>query len=186
MTNTYSAYVEIVFDNSDGRVPTGKSETILRRTIGAKKDDYTLDRKSTNKGEVMSLLESAGFSKSNPFFIVPQGRVTALTNQKDPERLELLKEIAGTRVYEDKRAESVRIMEETDQKRAKIDEALAGIDERLAELEEEKEELKQYREADRSRRCLAYAINQHDLEEATAALDAVREVSQIIISKLIS
>lgn len=174
-TATFSAYVEIVFDNADGRIPTGKAETILRRTIGSKKDDYALDRKSTSKGEVMALLESAGFSRSNPFFIVPQGRVTALTNQKDPERLELLKEIAGTRLYEDKRSESVRIMEETDQKRAKIDELLVYIDERLEELEEEKEELRQYRDADKTRRCLAYSINQHDLEQAKAALDAVRD-----------
>lgn len=43
--------------------------------MGAKKDEYSLDRKSTGKGEVMSLLESAGFNKSNPYYIVPQGRV---------------------------------------------------------------------------------------------------------------
>lgn len=173
-TATFSAYVEIVFDNSDNRFPTGKKETILRRTIGAKKDDYSLDRKSTSKAEVMSLLDTAGFSKSNPFFIVPQGRVTALTNQKDPERLELLKDIAGTKVYEDRRMESVRIMEETDAKREKIDELLEYIDERLRELEEEKAELKEYQIAERERRVVEYAIHQKDLEEAKDALAEVR------------
>lgn len=33
----------------------------------------------------------------------------------DKERLNLLKEVAGTKVYEQKRAESTRIMEETGQ-----------------------------------------------------------------------
>lgn len=61
----------------------------------------------------MSLLESAGFSRSNPYYIVPQGRITHLTNVSDKERLNLLKEVAGTKVYEQKRAESSRIMEET-------------------------------------------------------------------------
>jgi structural maintenance of chromosome 3 (chondroitin sulfate proteoglycan 6) len=61
----------------------------------------------------MSLLESAGFSRSNPYYIVPQGRVTMLTNAKESERLQLLKEVAGTRVYEEKREESMKIMEET-------------------------------------------------------------------------
>ena len=74
-TATFSAYVELVFDNTDNRFPTGKESVILRRTIGAKKDEYSLDRKSTGKGEVLSLLESAGFSRSNPYYIVPQGRV---------------------------------------------------------------------------------------------------------------
>ena len=54
---------------------TDKPTLLLRRTIGLKKDEYQLDRKSTSKGEVMSLLESAGFSRSNPYYIVPQGRV---------------------------------------------------------------------------------------------------------------
>jgi len=67
-----------------------------------------------------------------------------LTNQKDAERLDLLKEVAGTKVYEDRRAESVKIIEETDAKRSKIDELLEFIDERLKELEEEKKELKEY------------------------------------------
>ena len=42
VTTTLSAYVEIVFDNSDNRFPTGKDEVILRRTIGLKKDEYSL------------------------------------------------------------------------------------------------------------------------------------------------
>ena len=67
--------VEIVFDNSDNRFPTGHEEVILRRTIGMKKDEYSLDKKSASKADVMNLLESAGFSKSNPYYIVPQGRV---------------------------------------------------------------------------------------------------------------
>ncbi|KAG8980817.1 Structural maintenance of chromosomes protein 3, partial [Tulasnella sp. 427] len=66
VATTLSAYVEIVFDNSDSRFPTGKDEVVLRRTIGLKKDEYSLDKKSVQKADVMNLLESAGFSKSNP------------------------------------------------------------------------------------------------------------------------
>jgi structural maintenance of chromosome 3 (chondroitin sulfate proteoglycan 6) len=78
VTSTMSAYVEIVFDNSDHRFPTGKEEVVIRRTIGLKKDEYSLDKKSSSKADVMNLLESAGFSKSNPYYIVPQGRVSSL------------------------------------------------------------------------------------------------------------
>ena len=51
-----------------------------------------------------------------------------------------MKEVAGTKVYEQRRTESLRIMAETDAKRGKIDDLLEYIDTRLAELEEEKEE----------------------------------------------
>ena len=70
-------------------------------------------------------------------------QITALTNAKDHERLALLKEVAGTKVYEQRRTESLRIMEDTSSKRLKINELLDYIDGRLTELEEEKEELKE-------------------------------------------
>ena len=168
-----SAYVEIIFDNSDERFPTGKPELILRRTIGLKKDEYTLDRKNATKADVMNLLESAGFSRSNPYYIVPQGRVTTITNMKDSERLALLKEVAGTQVYEARRTESLKIMNETNNKRAKIDELLDYINERLTELEEEKNELKDYQEKDRERRCLEYTIYSREQTEIAAALENI-------------
>ncbi|KMK61625.1 chromosome segregation protein SudA [Aspergillus fumigatus Z5] len=173
-----SAYVEIIFDNSDDRFPTGKPEVVLRRTIGLKKDEYTLDRKNATKSDVMNLLESAGFSRSNPYYIVPQGRVTALTNMKDSERLNLLKEVAGTQVYEARRAESLKIMHETNNKKAKIDELLDFINERLAELEEEKDELRNFQEKDKERRCLEYTIYSREQQEISGILDNLEEQRQ--------
>ena len=87
VTTTLSAFVEIIFDNSDGRFPTGKDEVVLRRTIGLKKDEYSLDKKSVQKADVMNLLESAGFSKSNPYYIVPQGRVGGFANVRPKPNL---------------------------------------------------------------------------------------------------
>ncbi|KAG8952494.1 Structural maintenance of chromosomes protein 3 [Tulasnella sp. 424] len=175
VATTLSAYVEIVFDNSDGRFPTGKDEVVLRRTIGLKKDEYSLDKKSVQKADVMNLLESAGFSKSNPYYIVPQGRITSLTNAKDHERLVLLKEVAGTKVYEQRRAESLRVMDETKAKQAKIGEVLEYIQERLEELETEKEELKEFQEKDKERRCLEYSLYQAELTEITQALEEIED-----------
>ncbi|KAK3045166.1 hypothetical protein LTS18_014419, partial [Coniosporium uncinatum] len=160
-----SAYVEIIFDNSDERFPTGKPELVLRRTIGVKKDEYSLDRKNATKSDVMNLLESAGFSRSNPYYIVPQGRVTTLTNMRDPERLSLLKEVAGTQVYEARRQESLKIMQDTDNKRGKIDSLMGYIGERLGELESEMEDLRQYQDKDRERKCLEYAIYNREQQE---------------------
>ncbi|KAJ3265439.1 Structural maintenance of chromosomes protein 3 [Chytriomyces hyalinus] len=172
---TISAYVEISFDNSDARFPTGKDEVVLRRTIGLKKDEYSLDRKTVTKTDVMNLLESAGFSRSNPYYIVPQGRIMALTNAKDSERLQVLKEVAGTRVYENRRQESLKIMEETESKRLKISELLEYIEQRLSELEEEKAELKEFQELDREKRCLEYAVFHREQVEVDSTLDALED-----------
>jgi structural maintenance of chromosome 3 (chondroitin sulfate proteoglycan 6) len=91
-------------------------------------------------------------------------KITSLTNAKDSDRLNLLKEVAGTKVYEQRRQESLKIMDETDSKSTKIDELLQYIEERLAELETEKEELREYQEKDKERRCLDYALKDADLQ----------------------
>ena len=172
---TLSAYVEIVFANPDGRFPTGKSQVTLRRTIGLKKDEYSLDNKSVSKGDVVNLLESAGFSRSNPYYIVPQGRIASLTNAKDSERLQLLKEVAGTRVYEQKRTESLKIMQDTNNKRDKVIETLNNLQQRLSELDHEKEELRQFQDKDRERRCIEYSLYQQELDSVTSAIDKLRK-----------
>lgn len=76
--NVLYVVVEIVFTNQPARFPTPNPTVTIRRTIGLKKDEYTLDKKSVSKADIMSLLESAGFSRANPYYIVPQGRVSLL------------------------------------------------------------------------------------------------------------
>ncbi|CAO2840950.1 unnamed protein product [Amaranthus hypochondriacus] len=170
-----SAFVEIVFDNSDNRIPVDKEEVRLRRTIGLKKDEYFLDGKHITKTEVMNLLESAGFSRSNPYYVVQQGKIASLTLMKDSERLDLLKEIGGTRVYEERRRESLKIMQETGNKRKQIIEVVKYLDERLKELDEEKEDLRKYQQLDKQRKSLEYTIYEKELQDARQKLAKVEE-----------
>ncbi|XP_065851930.1 structural maintenance of chromosomes protein 3 [Euphorbia lathyris] len=171
----FSAFVEIVFDNSDNRIPVDKEEVHLRRTISLKKDEYFLDGKHITKTEVMNLLESAGFSRSNPYYVVQQGKIASLTLMKDSERLDLLKEIGGTRVYEERRRESLKIMQDTGNKRKQIIQVVQYLDERLKELDEEKEELRKYQQLDRQRKSLEYTIYDKELHDAQQKLGEVEE-----------
>uniref|UniRef100_A0A1J3DSC0 Structural maintenance of chromosomes protein n=1 Tax=Noccaea caerulescens TaxID=107243 RepID=A0A1J3DSC0_NOCCA len=168
-----SAFVEIVFDNSDNRIPVDKEEIRLRRTIGLKKDEYFLDAKHITKNEVMNLLESAGFSRSNPYYVVQQGKIASLTLMKDRERLDLLKEIGGTRVYEERRRESLKIMQDTGNKRKQIIQVVQYLDERLRELDEEKEELRKYQQLDKQRKSLEYTIYDKELHDTREKLEQV-------------
>ncbi|POO01413.1 Structural maintenance of chromosomes protein [Trema orientale] len=175
-----TAFVEILFDNSDNRIPVDKEEVHLRRTINQKKDEYFLDGKHITKTEVMNLLESAGFSRSNPYYVVQQGKIASLTLMKDSERLDLLKEIGGTRVYEERRRESLKIMQETGKsllsnKRKQIIQVVQYLDERLKELDEEKEELRKYQQLDKQRKSLEYTIYDKELHDARQKLAEVEE-----------
>ena len=151
-------------------------EVVLRRTVGHKKDEFFLQRKRASKNEIMSLLEGAGFSKSNPYYIVQQGKVSALCTMTDAERLNLLKEVAGTTVYDEKKAESLAKMEENKSSIFKIHEILNYIEERLDELRGEKEELTQYQELDRERRAMEYTLYDKELRRARQTLDEIEHL----------
>lgn len=147
-------------------------------TSSHKKDEFFLNRKRIQKSEVISLLESAGFSKSNPYYIVQQGKVANLCTMKDADRLQLLKEVAGTNVYEDRRSESMKILQETALKQEKVQEVLTYIEERLSELEQEKAELTEYESLDKQRKAIEYNIyhkEQASAQDGLHQLDALRE-----------
>ncbi|XP_052773319.1 structural maintenance of chromosomes protein 3-like [Mya arenaria] len=170
-----SAFVEVIFDNSDNRIPIDKDEVVLRRVIGSKKDQYFLDKKMVTKGDVMNLLESAGFSRSNPYYIVKQGKINQMATAPDSQRLKLLREVAGTKVYDERKEESKDILRETEGKREKINDLLKYIEERLMTLENEKEELKEYQKWDKMRRSLEYTIHDHELRDTKKKLDELQD-----------
>ncbi|XP_050395923.1 structural maintenance of chromosomes protein 3 [Patella vulgata] len=170
-----SAFVEIIFDNSDNRIPIDKDEVVLRRVIGSKKDQYFLDKKMVTKTDVMNLLESAGFSRSNPYYIVKQGKINQMATAPDSQRLKLLREVAGTKVYDERKEESKSILVETEGKREKINDLLKYIEERLDTLEGEKEELKEYQKWDRMRRSLDYTIHDNELRDTRRKLEELQE-----------
>lgn len=151
----------------------------LQRTIGAKKDEFRLNRKHISKNDVVNLLESAGFSRSNPYYIVRQGKVDRICKMSNRERLELLMEVAGTKVYDDRRRQSMAIMESSQARRDQIDEILETVTDRLAELEQQKAELQQYQELDKTYRALRYWIfnaeHEHTREELTRIHASIEE-----------
>lgn len=95
---------------------------------------------------------------------------------KNPERLELLKEIAGTRTYDERKKESLKIMTDTDKRRSQIEEVISYIEKRLAELEEEKIELKDFQEFDAERRSLEYSIYDQEMKTAESGLQRIESI----------
>lgn len=52
-----------------------EKEISLRREIGPQTDRYFINKKKESRNEIVNLLEQAGFSSDNPYYIVKQGKV---------------------------------------------------------------------------------------------------------------
>eukprot|EP00439_Symbiodinium_sp_Y106_P049675 s1600_g6.t1 len=170
-----TAYVEVVLDNSDRRIPLETDSVSIRRLIGVKKDDWLLDGKHATKAEIFGLLEGAGFAKTSPYYIVQQGKVSELTMMTDAQRLGLLKSISGAGIWDERRAESVKIMEDTSTRKMRNEGLIADIEQKLRTLEDEQRELRECERLEARRRTLEYALADREWRSAQQRIDVLEE-----------
>lgn len=151
-----------------------KNSYITLPLVRVQKSRSLTQRISHRKQEIASLLESGGFSRSNPYYIVQQGKINALTLMKDADRLEIIKEVAGTRVYEEKKKEANKIIQDADVRKQKVHEILDYVDERLSELDKERAELSRFQKLDKKRRAIEFCIYEKQRQAAFAKIAQVR------------
>lgn len=167
-----SASVELVFHDpehrmilSSGIVPRPNDEVFIRRTVGLKKDDYQVNDRNVTKSDIVRMLETAGFSMSSPYNIVPQGKIVALTNAKDKTRLQLLEDVVGAKSFEDKLNASLKNMKETEFKRKQIVKELKELNDKLKEMEIEKNELEKYNDLESKRKVFLFTLYDRELTD---------------------
>ncbi|KAK8822103.1 hypothetical protein WA538_000196 [Blastocystis sp. DL] len=189
-----TARVDIVFDNTDERFPIESDEVTIRRTIGGNVDSFYVNNRLYSKSEMESFLETAGFSRDNPYYMVEQGSVKQLCELSDEGRLRLLKEVAGTRVYEERRRESESILEDTKLKVAQVRDLIDEMNHSLQvelgqrvhtqELETEKEALEEYEQYDRERRICVYFLASTDIREKEEEINRCNVNRKTLADKL--
>lgn len=54
-----------------------------------------MNGKKITKAELTKILEAGGFSKTNPYYVVRQGKIMELALMTDEGRLKLLKDFSG-------------------------------------------------------------------------------------------
>uniref|UniRef100_A0A1I8B5N8 SMC hinge domain-containing protein n=1 Tax=Meloidogyne hapla TaxID=6305 RepID=A0A1I8B5N8_MELHA len=155
----------------DHRIPTDSEEVRIVRQLTMKSDQYYIDGKLVTRNEIVNMMESAGFSRSNPYYIVKQGKITELATASDAYRLKLIKEVAGTRVFDEKKEESTKILSDTQGKIEKSVTLLGYINDRLQKLEAEKLDLKEYQKWDKMKRSIEYTIFDMEINEAKVKLE---------------
>jgi len=176
-----SASVEIVFHDPEGKIPLSSfnitpkpnNEIHIRRTIGLKKDDHQVNDRNVSSTEIFRILESAGFSINNPYNIVPQGKIIALTNAKDNERLKLLEDVVGAKSFEIKLKASLKKMNETDLKMKEINKEMIELKSKLSEMNTEKNELEKYNDLERNRKVLQFTLYDRELNNILDQLEKI-------------
>merc|ERR1719287_420681 len=93
--------------------------TVTRQIVIGGKNRYMINGHNVQQQQVQNLFHSVGLNVNNPHFLIMQGRITKVINMKPPEILGMIEEAAGTRMYESKKEQSIKLMVK---KQAKVDE----------------------------------------------------------------
>ncbi|TEB19545.1 hypothetical protein C9890_0197 [Perkinsus sp. BL_2016] len=175
-----SGFAEIELNNSDKSFPLDTDRVILRRVLAGigKNDEFMINGKHVTRSEYTTLLQASGLigrknSHRLPFFIVEQGRIAATATLSEVDRFQMLKEAAGIDVFDEKRAESIAGMEETEAKRLRVVELLSEIDKKCEELQLETVELQEFSRLKREKEWTEYqaaALEKEQLVKIRAEL----------------
>lgn len=163
-----SCFVEIELDNG----------VKIRRTLGLKKDEFTVDGRVKTKNDYKNTLISLGLlnpGSNNDYHIVPQGRITGLTNASNEERLRILKDVTGARNFELKLEKAMKDMDETTIKRQRVDSELKELETRLNDLSEEKKHLMELQQLEKKKKLLQYVIHENYLKSINKEISELNE-----------
>jgi structural maintenance of chromosome 3 (chondroitin sulfate proteoglycan 6) len=123
---------------------------------------------------------AAGFSSSNPYYVVRQGEVHLMATCGDAQRLTVIKELTGDNRYGKRKTQAVTKLEMSDKMLREVEETLQQIDEDIEVLGEEKKKLEKFEKWDRKMRALKYTLNVKRIKkEDERVIEAANEVKLV-------
>ena len=178
--------VELVIDNKSHRFPIEKDQISIMKLFDTKegKEEIVINQKRLLKSDVQNLLEGAGFMKTNPYYIIQQGKINQILNCTDEEYFDIFCDAMGTKIYEEKKAESLRLLEENKSTRAKIEMQANEIQNHIDKLYEQCEDLKNYSKIELKRRGIEYFILNEQINDLEKNIGFLQEKHQADINQI--
>jgi len=132
------------FDNSDRKIPIDSDTVEITREMDEKGENiYYINKKKTNRGNVLDILEvaNAGLHQLN---VVQQGTVTRISEFTPEEKRLAIEDLIGLSYFDEKKSESIKQLDEADRR---LEIAFARMDEikkQIDNLEEERNQKLRY------------------------------------------
>ena len=172
--------VTIYFDDSDDVFDTDNDELRVSRIVQQSGSSiYQMNNEETTRTNIQETLGKAQISPDG-YNIILQGDISKLVEMSDNERREIVEEIAGIDIYEDKRKKAMRELDRVENKLEEAEIVLKEREQRLEELEDDKETAERYKEVkDKLKRNKATKLNreQDEYNERLGELD--NEISEL-------
>jgi len=140
------AEVSIVFDNNEKMFPVDENEVKISRIVradGASK--YKINGKTKTRQEIIELL---GIAKINPdgYNIILQGDIVRLVEMSSTERRQIIEEIAGIGMYEEKKQQALNELQKVGDKLNEAEIILKERETYLKDLKKDRDQAIKYKD----------------------------------------
>jgi chromosome segregation protein len=145
--------VSIWFDNSDKEFPSIEEDSvkITRLIKQSGQGVYKINDKTSTRTQILDLLSHANINPDG-YNIILQGDIVRLIEMSANDRRQIIEEIAGINVYEDKKAKAVREMNRVDEKLNEVEIILTERETYLKELKKDRDKAKKYKDLEDKRK----------------------------------
>ncbi|MCK6456573.1 MAG: chromosome segregation protein SMC [Phycisphaerae bacterium] len=126
--------VDLVFDNSDGRLPTDQTEvTITRRLFRSGESEYLLNKQMCRLKDIRELLLDTGIGV-DAYSVIEQGKVDSLLRANPVDRRIIFEEAAGISKYKARKREAQRRLERVNQNLLRLQDIIDELERRLRSI----------------------------------------------------
>jgi len=134
----------LTLDNSDGFFPIEFSEvTIGRRAYRDGDNEYLLNGNKVRLRDIAEMLAQTGLARRT-YTVIGQGLIDQALSLRADERRALFEEAAGISLYQHKREDALRRLEETQRNLDRVKDILAEIGPRVRQLERQSRRAQDY------------------------------------------
>ncbi|EEZ93177.1 MAG: SMC domain protein [Candidatus Parvarchaeum acidiphilum ARMAN-4] len=133
------AKVNVILDNSKKEFHgIEENEVSISRKVDKNgKSVYRVNGKASTREEVLNVLSLVKF-RQDGFNIIPQGRILEVVGTSNEDRLNLINDLSGISVFEDKKSKAMNEMRKVESNISKIDTVLNEKRKLMAQLEKDK------------------------------------------------
>ncbi len=165
------AAIELVFDNSDGRISgeyTNYPEISIRREISRDgQSTYYINSTRCRRKDVTDIFLGTGLG-NNSYAIIEQGMISRLTEAR-PEELRLhIEEAAGTSKYKERRRETESRIKQTKENLERLSDILEEQAKQLQHLQRQAKAAEKYKELKKQQNLLRAELQVLRREEVNA------------------
>jgi len=138
--------VSIYFDNSNKKFPTQDPEVKITRIVRQNGQSiYKINDKTRTRQEIVDLLSLAKIDPDG-YNIILQGDITKFVEMHPIERRELIEEISGIALYEDKKHKALNQLEKVGERLKEAEIVLAERKTYLKELKKDHDQAKKFQD----------------------------------------